>query len=440
MRARNENPEWVVGLRAVLRDSVGSPYRVYPDKGRTKLDIRLEEGSRKFKTLPIPWDRAHSRRIQETVESIKRGIDKGLSINEAIRRTELTDAPKISHQQNPKKILEAWVKFEDYKINTKNLDQRHFNKKFGGEPNDDKKEFPNAKEPKRKKERGAVGQTYLRIKANADAEDANDLLNRVADGMEPGSRYRQQVVRQTAEFLRYVTGTKAGRILDPDKWTPPDRCTEYIGEKKGEDEKKDPPIYLSDDEILKLIESLAVEHQQKSHAVEAKKWQFALQLCATYGLRPVEILHLQVRRGKLWSCYIKRSGGGTGKERELVPFHPEWAEQWDLVNRVKNKEALPNCTAGAGEAMGTYLKRTRENNYWLEIRKNKKVTPYSFRHSYSERVHEVYGMSNKDAADLMGHHEGVHIEVYKEWGIKDTESVMEKAMKHRAFYENQKDK
>ena len=49
-------------------------------------------------------------------------------------------------------------------------------------------------------------------------------------------------------------------------------------------------------------------------------------------------------------------------------------------------------------------------------------------------------MSNKDAADLMGHHEGVHIEVYKEWGSKDTESVMEKAMKHRAFYENQKDK
>ena len=395
----------------------------------------MDDGSRKYKTLPIPWDRAHARRIQETVESIRRETKKGLSIEEAIKRTELTDAPKISYQKNPKLILDAWVKFEDYKINTKNLDQRHFNKKFGGEPNDDVKKFPNAKEPKRKKERGAVGQTYLRIKANADAEDANDLLNKVADGLEPGSRYRQQVVRQTAEFLRYATGTKAGKILNPDKWTPPDRCTDYIGEKKGEDEKKDPPIYLSDDEILQLIESLAVEHQQKSHAIEAKKWQFALQLCATYGLRPVEILHLEIRRGKLWSCYITRSGGGTGKERELVPFHPEWAEKWDLVKRVKNKEALPNCTAGAGEAMGTYLKRPRENNYWLEIRKTKKVTPYSFRHSYSERLHEVYGMSNKDAADLMGHHEGVHISVYKEWGGKDTESVMEKAMKYRAFQE-----
>ena len=130
MRARKENPEWVVGLRAILRDSVGSPYRVYPDKGRTKLDIRLDEGSRKFKTLPIPWDRAHSRRIQETVESIHRGINKGLSIDEAIRRTELTDAPKISHQPNPKLLLDAWIQFEQHKIKTDKLDQDSFNKTF----------------------------------------------------------------------------------------------------------------------------------------------------------------------------------------------------------------------------------------------------------------------------------------------------------------------
>ena len=440
MKARKDTAEWIVGLRSTLRGSIGSAWRVSEHRSKAKLDIRFDDGSRRYKTLPIPWDKAHARRIQETVESLHREVDSGTSLDEAIRRTEFSDAPKISNQQNPQKILDAWVKFEDYKINTKNLDQKNFNKKFGGEPNDDVKKFPNAKEPKRTEKRGAVGQTYLRIKANAGAEDANDLLNKVAEGLEAGSRIRQQIVRQTAEFLRYATGTKAGKILNPDKWTPPDRCTDYIGEKKGKDEKKDPPVYLSDEEILQLIESLSVEHQQKSHAVEAKKWQFALQLCATYGLRPVEILQLEIRRGKLWSCYIKRSGGGTGKERELVPFHPEWAVKWDLVNRFKNKEALPNCTSGAGEAMGTYLKRKRENNYWLELRKKKAVVPYSFRHSYSERVHEVYGMGNKDAADLMGHKEQTHIDVYKEWGSKDTSSVMEKAMRYRDFHEKKNKK
>ena len=65
---------------------------------KAKLDIRLSDGSRKYKTIPVPWDRAHSRRIQETVETIHREVEKRKSIDEAIKRIEFTDAPKISHQ------------------------------------------------------------------------------------------------------------------------------------------------------------------------------------------------------------------------------------------------------------------------------------------------------------------------------------------------------
>ena len=100
-KARKDQEAWVAGLKSVLRDSCGTAWRITEQSGRAKLDIRLDDGSRKYKTLPIPWDRAHARRIQETVESLHREVDKGRSLDEAIRRTEFTDAPKISHQPNP---------------------------------------------------------------------------------------------------------------------------------------------------------------------------------------------------------------------------------------------------------------------------------------------------------------------------------------------------
>ena len=209
MRARKENPEWVMGLRAILRDTVGAAYRVYEDKSRTKLDIRMDDGSRKYKTLPIPWDKAHARRIQETVETIRAGIKKGLSVDEAIRKTQISDAVKISHQPNPKLILDAWKKFEKFKTKDHSLDQGSFNKKYGGEQNLDLV-------PPRKNPQGQ-GATYLRIKANASAENANDLLNRITDDLEAGSRYRKQIVGATCRFLEYATGTKVDSPLDADK-------------------------------------------------------------------------------------------------------------------------------------------------------------------------------------------------------------------------------
>ena len=115
-KARKDQEAWVMGLKSVLRDSCGPAWRVTEQSGKAKLDIRLSDGSRKYKTIPVPWDRAHARRIQETVETIHREVEKGRSIDEAIKRIEITDAPKISHQQNPKLILDVWVKFEKKSI------------------------------------------------------------------------------------------------------------------------------------------------------------------------------------------------------------------------------------------------------------------------------------------------------------------------------------
>jgi integrase len=162
----------------------------------------------------------------------------------------------------------------------------------------------------------------------------------------------------------------------------------------------------------------------------ARRWIFAIQMLSAYGLRPVELLSLKMKAGKLWSFHIKRSGGGYGKPRELIGFHPEWARDWRLVERFKSGEELPKPYE-VGAALNKFL---AGKEYWEKLRKKKNVSSYSFRHSYSKRLHEVYGMDNKSASDLMGHSEEVHIKNYKDkWG-NNKDSIIEKAMLYRDLH------
>ena len=61
---------WVESLRGIIKSTCGSAWRITNGKGKFKLDVRLDDNSRKYKTFNIPWDKAHARRIQETVEQI----------------------------------------------------------------------------------------------------------------------------------------------------------------------------------------------------------------------------------------------------------------------------------------------------------------------------------------------------------------------------------
>ena len=76
MYSKSDTPEWVIGLRSVIKDNCGAAYRIMEHRGKCKLDVRLSDGSRKYKQLGIPWDRYHARRIQETVEQISANVEK----------------------------------------------------------------------------------------------------------------------------------------------------------------------------------------------------------------------------------------------------------------------------------------------------------------------------------------------------------------------------
>ncbi len=70
MPSRKHADYWILALRNQLKASVGSAYRVGEQRGKTKLDIRFQNGASQLKTLDIAWLPANSRLIQESVEKI----------------------------------------------------------------------------------------------------------------------------------------------------------------------------------------------------------------------------------------------------------------------------------------------------------------------------------------------------------------------------------
>ena len=71
---------------------------------------------------------------------------------------------------------------------------------------------------------------------------------------------------------------------------------------------------ISDQEIINLINSM-------TETPAAKRWTDCLKLMAVYGLRAVELNHLEVRlhdltkKPYLYCTYEKRSGSGVTKKK-----------------------------------------------------------------------------------------------------------------------------
>ena len=83
MPSRKHADDWVLALRDQLRISVSSAYRVSERRGKTKLDVRLQNGTRQYATLDIAWVPANSRKIQDSVEKIAGLVTGGRNVKEA---------------------------------------------------------------------------------------------------------------------------------------------------------------------------------------------------------------------------------------------------------------------------------------------------------------------------------------------------------------------
>ena len=380
---------WAIAFREQVRQlGHGWTVRESPKSGRVMLKVR--GATEEAVTLAFPWAASAAADAQARVRNIYTLVQQGYTVKQAAMVAE-GKAPKLTEQQDWPGAIE---RFKEQKLRHGTvIKPATWEAKYAPVLSD------------------AVDRLTGRNPPTTPAE----LIDRCIRAWDAGSRTRQERARNLAQFLRHCVV----REQFPPIWQPPADLRDAIGRKPADakTQKSDP---ITDQQIINLIASLPDD-------AAGQRWADAIRLMAELGLRPVELLHLSVRTDPktgeaYWHCsYEKRAGGGVTKTRRLFPLplrqnDGEFA-QWDLLQRWQDKSIeLPPLGSGNGvaDSVATYLNR-REG--WRSLRaeleaEGKRLSCYSFRHSYSLRCHQTNVIPVGDIALAMGHSIEVHCRSY----------------------------
>ena len=411
MPSRSNNEDWVLALRVFLKDTLGTAWQIRETKGKARLGISFKDGTRVFRYMPYKWQRSNQGKIRNFIEEVHTlHIKKKIGIDEAFERVK-NQAPKdeignTANKTDFKLIIDAWEKYGIYLTKTTNkVKQSTYDKSYK--------------------------QTTRALLNSNNSEDVHNLLMNIGKQHEAGCRTRKQNIQRVSACLRWATSKKGGFLLD-EYWIPPreGQLGDYIGRKSRELQIKTdtPTVPISDEDFLSLINSVEEKFNAK-HRIQreqAKKWSFALKLTRVFGLRPIELNYLQIRRnGKdcLWCVYPKQTNEYATKPRRLRPIHKNWEEDWKLIERVKKKEPLPETCSG--ESFRNYLKH---NKFWKELVQKDDYVPYSLRHAYAVCAHSQYNINSQVLAPAMGHEVKTHEGSYSRWfGDDFFDDIFEKA-------------
>lgn len=131
-------------------------------------------------------------------------------------------------------------------------------------------------------------------------------------------------------------------------------------------------------------------------------WKFVMGLIAAYGLRPHEAFQVDFDRLRSGDRVLWVLGGKTGARR-VWAFHPEWFDQFGLVEPV-----LPAVTLNR---RNDQIGHSATRHFW-ELGCPFKL--YDLRHAWAIRTLE-YGLEDALAARQMGHSTEVHCDIYQHW-------------------------
>ena len=377
--------DWVKAARQAMRAEMhsGAAWYISESRGSVKLEV-LHEGKKQSRILEYEWD--------------KKGLFNAASRIIEIYKNFYSDTGKFSLAKSCEVVNTASSK-SDINLDETIKDFREFL------PTVSKTTWEKSYKP-------VLTKTKELLTSKKKPIDGEDLMLKALKQWEQGSRSRQIARRALQKFLDYaVLRGKLSNIYAPV------RITETL-------KKKRIGYALTDSQILELIASET-----------DKKWQFAYQLLAVYGLRPEELRHLVVKDGELWNMYEKSMGGVKGQKtepRKLAPLYVKDGQgciDWNLLERVSLEEELPPLgqDGKGGEALGTRLRR---NKTWLKFKKQaeklkEELVPYAFRHRFAKVAHErstELGLSIKDISFVMGHTSEVHQQNYARFipdGISD---------------------
>jgi len=401
------NEPWEVMFREEV-SGLASGWTVREHRGKVKLVVRRPDQGMESITLPYPWAKASMGDAYTRLRNIYVHWSEGYGLRAA---AELVDG------KAPSTLLDwskAAVRFQEQK--------RHHGNHIK------EATWVHAYEP-------VVSMAVELLSGPRPPSNPADLLDVCIRDWPSGSRMRQIRAQSLAQFLRHCVQ----REHFPDLWLPPPDLKLHVGRRDASVTRRQKgDAFSSDQQIVELLSTLPRDPS-------GKRWHDALQILAELGLRPIELLHLSVRLDEqsgepYWWCgYQKRSGGGDTEARRVFPLPLEGGDgrlqEWSLLERWQAGEiSLPPLRSGngAGDSFGTYLNRQKG---WVELREQmelqqRRIVPYSFRHTYSLRGHRR-GIDAGAMAHSMGHSLEVHLRSYPWASASNTAAAFaQAAMRH----------
>ncbi len=386
MPAIRHQEKWAEGLRTSVRTSTGEGWSVREHRGAIRLELRLKDQPRQSVVLPFDWAKSSVGDALTRVRNIYMLVGEGHG---------LQAAAEIAAGKAPNTCIdwsEAVKRFHEQKTHHgATIKPVTWKRSYAPVLTDALELLTSGKPPK----------------------GPADLIDACIRNWTPGCRARQIRAQSLAQFLTYCV-TREGV---PAVWTPPANLRDHIGVKPATVTSRAGDA-VEDHLLLELIDSLPSD-------APGQRWADALRLLAELGLRPVELLYLEVRVDPMtrephwWCSYQKRSGGGRTAPRRVHPLSLRNLDgqlhQWNLLMRWQAGliELPPLGGNGVGEAFNTYLNRQKS---WKRLKaqmadQGQRLVPYSFRHSYSLRGHRL-GIPTGAIADSMGHSIEVHCRSY----------------------------
>ena len=380
--------DWPAQLRSAIKAQIGSGWLVMPDYGRMRLQVRRPGVKTQSMNLPFAWEESAWVDALQHIKVIAKAFDQGgVDLKGAAKLATVT---RSDHNTDWDAAIAAY------------------------------REGPKARIADRtwKAKYTPVLEAALKALRSRNAPtNGADLCDAALKQWQPGQRQRQIMRQNLSGFLRFCVERRQFKAC----WLPPSTVDgEAVNEKRV-------GYPLTDAQILRLLDALP-------DTAAGKRWRFALQLMATYGLRPEDLRYLVTRQGgqELWSTYQKSKGGRKGArtaERRLFPLFVTDVDgtqhDWNLLLRVHMKEELPPLgkEGHAAESLRTFLRRQPA---WQSIAaeadaEGQELVPYSFRHRYSATGH-ARGLQPKQLADGMGHSLEVHMAAYARFmtrGLED---------------------
>jgi integrase len=360
--------------------NLASGWNAVESRGRIRLKVRLPGQSEQSLVLPFEWSNNDVGDAYIRVRSIYKLMDQGLDLRAAADQAS-GKAPQVIRDWQG-----AAERFRKQKLQHGNtISEASWDKGY----------------------RPVLEMAVTLLSGSRPPGRPLGLIDRCVADRAPGSRMRQIRCQSLSQFLRYCVE----REQFPAHWLPPSDLSHHVGRKPAGSEGKGGGDPISDAEILRLIASLPDD-------AAGLRWRDAIRLMAELGLRPVELLHLSVRKDRStgephwWCNYRKRSGGGITEPRRVYPLPLQDEGVLVSSNLLARWQArliqLPPLQSGNGAAdgLGTYLKRQPA---WRSLRAHRR------------------NIDAGSAARSMGHSLEVHLRSYPWASAAGTEAAFQRA-------------